>query len=116
VTPRLYLYLGIAVGVAMLLFITYSKGVEHGRLSEAAKINASIRKEDASNRVLEQSIQNTLNDWGKKFQITREQQSVRENVVRERIIHALPTLPDCRIPDTMLEDRNQIRNDTALPE
>lgn len=112
---KLYFAIGGLVLVILALGLAYTHGVKVGRQDEAQRWAKNVQTEDARNRKLEQSVQDGLNAWAVKFQQERSVQSTRETIYRDRIIKGAQTLPECRIPQSMLDDRNAIRDNERLP-
>lgn len=111
--PKLYLYGGFALLVAVAIFFIV-RDIKHdafqsGREAQAETVRAIVAANDAHNRKLEASLQANLDALalrlGKHLDGIETRSVERRETVREIISH-YPELKDCRVPQEVLEVKN----------
>ncbi|MDH7971058.1 hypothetical protein QH494_02595 [Sphingomonas sp. AR_OL41] len=104
--------LGLIVGAKLYLNHVKQTGV----MEERQRTTDLIAREDKANRDFETKLQSQIDAWGKRYAAQEGVRVGRETVYRDRIIKDAATIPDCHVPAPILEDRNAIRADEALPQ
>jgi hypothetical protein len=113
-----YIAIILAV-VAVYLFVVgkindmKQEAYNNGVSDERGRVIKLIRNENARNRTFEQSLQTSLDGFGKKLDAIQRDRIIREVVYRDKLIRLVDNDPSqqCKVNPEVTKLHNQIRSE-----